>query len=196
MPTPLPVRVLVWLWLLAAIYAGHEQALAGASAANFALAIGLPALLVILGYVKIRSVRSWLDALDLRALVFLHTTRLLGIFFLVLEERGELPGQFALPVGWGEILVAAAALVLAIVPLSPGRRLRAMATWNVVGFFGALFALGNAARVAAAGEPQMSAFTALPLSLIPTFIAPLVLATHVIIHLRLRRETAAREPAG
>ena len=41
--------------------------------------------------------------LDLRLLVLYHLTRFVGVWFLVLYSRGELPYAFAVPGGWGDI---------------------------------------------------------------------------------------------
>ena len=51
----------------------------------------------------------------------------------------------------------------------------------------------SAARHGLQGNPQMKLLTVLPLSLLPTFIVPLIIATHVIIFLRQRREVPTRE---
>ncbi len=194
MPTPLFVRAAVWLWLLYAVYLGHTRALAGQPPYVFALFLVVPLVTVVASYELLRTVRGWLDALDLRMLVFLHTTRFLAVFFLTLHGRGQLPGEFALPAAWGEILVAAGALVLAVLPMARAARLRAVAIWNMVGFAGAAFATVNAARVALAGDLRMNVFTDLPFSLLPTFLVPLILASHIVLFRRLQREE--RQPAS
>lgn len=194
MPTPLFVRAAVWLWLLFAVYLANARALAGQPPYVFALCLLVPAATVIAGYELLKPVRSWLDALDLRMLVFLHTTRFLAVFFLILHGRGELPGEFALPTAWGEIIIAAGALVLAVLPLARATHRRAVAVWNLVGFAGAVFGTVNAARVALGGDARMQVFTDLPFALLPTFLVPLILASHVVLFRRLQREE--REPAG
>ena len=75
-----------------------------------------------------------MEAVDPRALVLFHVTRFVGFYFLVLHARGELPWAFAVPGGWGDIAVAAGALLL-VVLVRPDRRggRRAYLAWNVVG---------------------------------------------------------------
>lgn len=196
MPTPLFVRAAIWLWLLYAVWLGHTHALAGAPAYTYALCVLVPAVVVVIGYECLGLVREWLDALDLRMLVFLHTTRYLAVFYLVLLGRGQLPEDFALTIGWGEIVVASGALVLSALPLRRAARLRAIGIWNMLGFAHALLALVTAARVALGGDLRMNVFTDLPFSLVPTFVAPLALASHVILYRRLQREAKAPPPAG
>jgi hypothetical protein len=194
MPTPLFVRAAVWLWLLSAVYLGHARVLTTEPAHIHVLSVLLPAVIVVVGGLFLGQVRGWFDELDLRMLVFLHTTRLLAIFYLVLHGRGQLPGEFALTVAWGEIAIAVAALVLGVLPLRRSTRLRAIGIWNIVGLVTAIIGLVTAARLAFGGDLRLLVFTELPFNLVPTFLAPLVLASHVLLYRRLQRE--ARAPAG
>jgi hypothetical protein len=57
----------------------------------------------------------------------------------------------------------------------------------VVGLADILFVVATAARLVTADAGQMAAMMRLPLSLLPCFLVPLIIATHVIIHLRVRR---------
>ncbi len=151
---------------------------------------GLTALLLLL-YFRVRRLRDWIDALDLRSLVLLHVTRFVGFYFLFLYQRGELPYEFAVPGGWGDIIVAVLALGVVFWPMNDLRRRRALTMWNVIGFVDIVLAVITAARIGSAAPWRMMALTVLPLSLLPTFLLPLLIATHVIIYLRLRREASA-----
>jgi len=186
-PTPPGIRASLWCWLIAAMLAGHYQLLRPLlGPAIPALVFSLTAL-VLVAYLRLGTVRAWLDGLDLRALVLFHVTRFIGIYFLLLHQRGELPAAFAVPAGWGDIVVASGALAVAPLPRSPKARLRAISLWNVVGLADILFVVATAARLVTADAGQMAAFTRLPLSLLPSFLVPLIIATHVIIYLRVRR---------
>jgi hypothetical protein len=50
----------------------------------------------------------------------------------------------------------------------------------------------TAARLGLADPASMAALLRLPLSLLPTFLVPLIIASHVILGLRLWRRAAAR----
>ena len=150
---------------------------------------GLTAILLLL-YFRVRRLRDWIDALDLRSLVLLHVTRFIGFYFLLLYQRGELPYEFAVPGGWGDIIVAALALAVVFWPMADLRRRRALTIWNVIGFVDIMLVVITAARIGLAAPWRMMPLTVLPLSLLPTFLVPLIIATHVIIYLRLRREAS------
>jgi hypothetical protein len=131
--------------------------------------------------------RAWLGGVDLRWLVAFHLTRFVGFYFLYLYARGQLPYDFAVPGGWGDIAVASLAIVLLLIgPPRDGRR-AAYAVWNVLGLADILFVVVTAVRLGAADPASMAALQRLPLNLLPTFLVPLIIATHVILGVRLAR---------
>ena len=187
MPPSLLIRIVLRLWLIAGLAVGRLQLLAGLPAPALPVIIfGLTAGLLA-AYAKGGGFRTWLDRLDLRALVLLHVTRFVGFYFIALYRRGELPYAFAVPGGWGDIVVAGLALLVALVPMAKDPRRRAVTIWNVVGLMDILLVVATAGRLAMEDGGQMRALTYLPLSLLPTFLVPLIIFTHVLIFLRLRR---------
>lgn len=151
--------------------------------------LGLTAMLV-LNSLALPGFRGWLASLDLRRLVAVHVGRFVGIYFLILHGRGQLPYDFAVKGGWGDIAVAVGAVLLLFVPGLIARRGVVLA-WNVVGLLDILFVVATAGRLAAADPSSMRALLRLPLSLLPTFYVPLVIATHVWIFWRVWRSPAA-----
>src|SRR6185436_4039461 len=107
-----------------------------------------------------------------------------GIYFLVLHQRGELPRAFAVPGGIGDIIIATFALPVALAPLEHSVRLRAIVIWNVVGLVDILMVTFTAVRINLTAPGELRALTQLPLSLLPTFLVPLIIATHVILFVR------------
>ena len=75
-------------------------------------------------------------------------------------------------------------------PFQPGTRLRLITIWNVVGLVDILMVVVTAARLGLSEPASMRALTVLPLSLLPTFLVPLIIATHILIFARIRRENA------
>src|SRR5262249_7156390 len=144
------------------------------------------ALLVATG--RWRPLRQFMATVDVRVLVLFHVTRFVGFYFLALHARGELPRAFAVPAGWGDNLVAARAVLL-LICVTPagliGRRL--YLAWNVVGLLDILGVVLTAAHLTLADAASMRALVKLPLSLLLTFVVPIIIATHVIMLTRLAR---------
>ena len=191
MPVSFLVRLFFWIWFGAAIAAGHFLVLQRVPPVGMPLITVALAALLMLVYARISLVRTWVDSLDLRVLVLLHVTRFFGAYLLVLFQRGELPRAFAVTGGVTDIIVATMALPIALAPLDDRLRTRAMVIWNVVGFVGLLLATLSAARITLAHPAQLRSLTYLPLSLLPTFLMPLLLAIHVIIFARTRRQATS-----
>jgi hypothetical protein len=53
-----------------------------------------------------------------------------------------------------------------------------------------LFVVATAARLGLAEPSSMAALLRLPLSLVPTFLVPLIIASHILIFVRLARQRA------
>lgn len=177
-------------WFFAAYLLGDSGRLALLEGrAPQVILFGLTGLLLV-NSVVLPGFRSWLASLDLRRLVAVHVGRFVGIYFLILHGRGQLPYDFAVKGGWGDIAVAVGAVLLLFVPGLIARRGVVLA-WNVVGLLDILFVVATAGRLAAADPSSMRALLRLPLSLLPTFYVPLVIATHVWIFWRVWRSPAA-----
>ena len=172
-------------WLLAALAIGASPlgprlappvVIAALTAAQLAAAWRLP------------SFRAWLGALDVRWLVAVHLTRFVGFYFLYLYGRGQLPYDFAVPGGWGDIAVASLAILVLLLgpPRGTGRR-AVYILWNVFGLVDILFVVVTAVRLGAADPGSMLALQRLPLNLLPTFLVPLIIASHVVLAVRLTR---------
>src|SRR3954463_1241152 len=75
--------------------------------------------LLLLLFWKNPSLHTWATQESLRTLVLIHVIRLVaGSSFLLLYHQGELPFAFAVPGGWGDIVVGL--LALAVFCLAPG----------------------------------------------------------------------------
>ncbi|MGH4026334.1 MAG: hypothetical protein ACRDRV_17305 [Pseudonocardiaceae bacterium] len=202
----LPVRPRSWAplvlvgvaWLVAAYLAG----LAGVFDPSgteppvaIGLAAGLPVVLVGAALLVSRRFRSWAESLDLALLTSLQAWRVGGFVFLVLYATGSLPGGFALPAGLGDLAVALSAPFVAgyLVTHRGSTARRFYLGWTVLGIVDLLAAvtLGvlNAAGpsgILSDGVVTTDQVAQLPLSLIPTFGVPFLLAVHLLSLARLR----------
>ncbi len=146
------------------------------------------------------SVRRAVDAASLPGLVGVQVYRVLGVLFLILLSLGQLPGYFAQPAGWGDILVGVTAplVALALARRAAGARTLAIA-WNTVGILDLVVAVGMGTGVLApylapdlgSRVPAAAAMGVFPLILVPTFAVPLSVILHVLALRRLRQERRA-----
>jgi len=184
------VLIGVLVWLAVAILAGASGLLGRARPPMPQVLIAALSAALLILYWTPTAFRDWARAADLRALVLVHVTRFVGIYFLVLYGRGELPYAFAVPGGLGDIAVAVAAIAVCAFTGPRVRTGRAFVlAWNVFGFADILMVVATATRLAMADPGSMRALLHLPVSLLPTFLVPIIIATHVIIFARLGEKT-------
>ena len=131
--------------------------------------------------------RRVVDAIPADALISVQVYRLIGGIFLVLYAIGSLPRHFALPAGWGDLVVGLLApfVALAVRRQLGGARPLALG-WNVFGFLDLVAAVGLGTgylllllRPEAGAPPAAAAMTFFPLVLVPTFAVPLGFILHI-----------------
>jgi hypothetical protein len=173
-------------WLCFAVgLAGWFQ---NASALTVAATVWTLTALVLLACWKVRTIRECVLNIDLRWLVVLHLTRLFaGAYFLVLCQRSQLPSAFATPAGWGDIVIGVLAVAW-VSSMRPTQFAKAfLLAWNTLGLIDIVFVVASALRFGLQDWQSMHALRELPLSLLPTFLVPLIVASHVLIFVRLPR---------
>jgi hypothetical protein len=181
------------LWLLIAVILGASGHVATWRPPVLQMVLAGLTALVLPAVVALAGFRGWLRTLDLRWLVALHLTRFVGIYFLVLYYRdGALPYAFAVPGGWGDILVATLALGLLAAIRKFETRRGLIGVWNALGLIDILFVVATASRLALADPDSMNALLRLPLSLLVTFLVPLIIASHVVVLWRIGRRPDPR----
>lgn len=119
--------------------------------------------------------------------------RLLGFMFLALWARGQMPGEFALPAGTGDVIVGVTAPLVAYLNArqSPMAQTATLA-WNVFGILDLVVAVGTG-FLTAPSRLQMLALdrpneliTAYPLVMVPAFFVPLLIIFHIASLWKLR----------
>jgi hypothetical protein len=185
--------VLVAVWLVVAVGAGA----AGLPARLHppfpqVVLLALTALLLGAGW-GWPGFRAWLVGLPWRTVVAIHLSRFVGVYFLWLSGRGELPREFAVPAGVGDVAVALLATALLSAPVPVERRPSLLAAWNLLGLADILFVVARAAALGLARPDAMQPLLRLPLSLLPTFLVPIIIASHVLLlsQTRIARWNAA-----
>ena len=184
---------LLTAWFCFALAVGSSGLFLRASAPAIAATVwGLTAVVLVACW-KVQIVRNFAATLDLRNLIALHLVRFVGVYFLILGAQGRLPDGFARPAGIGDMIVAIGAVVFIAAPTLRASR-GTLRIWNFFGFIDIIFVVFSALRFGLQDWESMTALRTLPLSLLPTFFVPLIIASHVLIFVRLIR--AAREPTG
>jgi hypothetical protein len=178
--------------LLVALWAAVGASLAFAGAATHAPPL-IPLFVVTsvfgwtIAYTRGGPVREWLDALSLRGVVALHAIRLpIGAAFLWEAGRGELAPLFAERAGWGDMIVGAAAIGVALFAWQRRRVVRAFALIGLVDILIA-FATGTYLLFVAKDPLMLGAIARLPYPLLPFGVVPAVMTTHLLMLARLRR---------
>jgi hypothetical protein len=179
------VTLVLFGWLCFAV--GLSGWFRNATAPAVAVTVWALTALALFACWKIYPIRVWALTVDLRWLVLFHVTRLLaGTYFLVLCQGGQLPCGFARPAGWGDIVVAILALaVLGAMRTEFAKPL--LLNWNTLGLIDIVFVVFSALRFGLQDWQSMHGLRELPLSLLPTFLVPFIIASHVLIFVRLTR---------
>jgi hypothetical protein len=131
-----------------------------------------------------RGARYAVHMLGPGPLVAFHFTRIAaGGYFLVMGARGVLPRGFTTPAGWGDIIVGVAAVwvLMRCIPVQKPWQRTAFLAWNIAGLLDILAVLINAIRFFAQDQTFVEPFMTLPLAILPTFVVPVVIVSHVML---------------
>jgi hypothetical protein len=145
------------------------------------LAVLIPLVVFLVWFATSAGFRQFALSLNPGVLTFVQSWRIAGLAFLALYTVGLLPGVFALPAGWGDIVIGVTA-PLAALKLANFNRRRSFILWQILGILDLVTAVtvGTTARWISPNEVGTALMTVLPLSLIPTFAVPLFMMLHVI----------------
>jgi hypothetical protein len=184
------VAALLTGWLAVALLIGATGWFRHASAPAVAITVWSLTLIVLVTVWKVSLLREWTATTSLRGLILFHITRFVGVYFLLLYQRHRLPYDFAVPGGIGDTLIATAALILfASRHLYESRSL--VLLWNSFGLFDIVLVVTTALRLGLRNWQSMAALRELPLSLLPTFVVPLIIVSHILIFIRIARTRSA-----
>ena len=150
------------------------------------IVLGLTVLLLVASWLY-WPLRSWVLTCDWRAIVEIHLIRLIaGAGFLYAGSKGKFPTQFATMAGWGDIAVALLALLL-ILLVAPHRSFApwAYGIWNTLGLLDILHVVFDASRNAMADRYSMAEMLRPPFVLLPLFVVPILIASHIWLYERI-----------
>jgi hypothetical protein len=201
--TWLAVAIPLVAWL-AVIWSIAESGALQAQASAFPLlpfALVLPVATGLVLLTRSERVAAAIDTVSPGWLIGLQVYRILGGNFVVLWALGgAIPGVFAIPAGFGDMLVGALALPVAFYVASGAAGGRAVAVaWNIFGIadlinaisLGFLSSLGPLHLIALDQSNVLA--TSYPMVMTPAFAVPLSLILHGLSLWQLRRRGGRRE---
>ena len=197
------VRAVLVGWLVSVFVLGAAGVFEGqpdTRVPTIAFAVAIPIVVGVWVLARSEQFRRLVDGVPLPALVGVQAYRVLGVVFLVALAQGRLPAEFALPAGIGDVLVGAAAPLVAY-GLAAGRRWsRPVAvTWNVVGIVDLVVAVATGFLSSPSAYQQLALddpnelIAQFPFVLVPAFAVPVSILFHIFALYRL---SAAAQPVA
>jgi hypothetical protein len=166
---------------------------------TIAFGIAVPTILGSL-LLRSRTFKRWISHVPLHLLVGVQIYRVIGVLFLIAYAQDDMPAQFALPAGIGDILVGLTAVIVAVVLLKHGEQ-RARPTvlaWCAFGILDLVVAVATGLLTAPSPIQQLAldapnaAIVSYPFVLTPTFVVPVSIMLHLYVIARLRTAPAPR----
>ncbi|ALA56870.1 hypothetical protein [Nitrospira moscoviensis] len=183
-------------WLVLAFVLGSNGIVQAAPSRAFpGLVFGI-ALLVITGaWLLNRSsvLKTVVASIPLPWLIGVQCYRVVGLIFLVLYSLDRMPGEFAIPAGWGDVAVGLTAPAIGYA-LYKGYRWSCLAAagWNIFGLIDLIVAV-TAGFLSSPGPFQTLALenpnvliTGFPLAAVPLYAVPLSILLHLAALKRLK----------
>lgn len=182
---PILIGLVVWLAVVSiAGVAGLPQKLITPAPQ---LILAVLTIVLLLASAFYRPLRSWVLESDWRALVEIHLVRLIaGAGFLLAGSRGKFPEQFANMAGKGDIAVAILGLFV-ILLVAPHKSYAPFVygLWNLLGLVEILRVIMEASRLDLADHLAMSELLRMPFVLLPFFVVPILIASHIWLFERI-----------
>jgi hypothetical protein len=186
-------------WLLAVLLAGFIGVFDAGTHYSMAtpIPLGLSAVLPVVVFAIWFSIssgfRQYIRSLNPVGLTAVQTWRIGGVVFLILMAKGMLPPTFALPAGLGDMTIGVTAPLIALALSRKKLAEWVFVLWQAAGILDLVVAVGTGVLSSPTrlGVLAHGATTRLmgqlPMSLIPTFVVPLLLIFHIICIAQLRQ---------
>jgi len=190
-------RVLISAWFAlivtaSALHLVHAQP--GKAPLGLLIAVLAPIFIFSVWYLRSNDFRAWILSLDPQALTRFHAWRIVGFVFVGLHTYHILPAIFALPAGWGDVIIGLTAYTAS--DLASRRRRKGFVAWQLLGMLDLILAIGLGAASGLIDPHGLNTapVTMLPLSLIPGFGVPFFFILHIISIAQARRWHSTDHP--
>jgi hypothetical protein len=179
--------IVLFGWLVLALFLGWQGIFRSAlnqQVPYIALAMGIPITVGALLIQRSKQVREIIAGVAQSQLVGFQFYRVLGVTFLVLYAAGQLPGIFALPAGFGDVMVGLSALMVGA-RAARNEDDHLVTLWNWLGISDLAIAVATG-FLSAPSRFQIFSLDApnvligsFPLVMIPIFAVPLSIVLHL-----------------
>jgi hypothetical protein len=185
--------LVVVAWFTAVFVLAHNGAFATNPDSTFPPLVGFsiiaPVVWGTVVLVALPGFRPRLARIPLHWLVGVQFYRVAGVIFLIAYLQDDIPAQFALPAGIGDVLVGLAApfVALKLAKQGPARAGRAVLAWCALGILDLTVAVTCGFLSAPSVFQQLAldapnyAITRYPLVLIPAFAVPASVLLHIYV---------------
>jgi hypothetical protein len=161
----------------------------------------IPIIIGVIALWRSETVARIVDALPQSWLVGVQVYRAMGVIFVLLLASGKLPGVFAVPAGFGDVLVGITAPLVALLYAWEAKyRVALVRAWNAFGLMDLSVAVGTG-FLSSQSPLQLLAFdapnkliSAFPMVMIPVFAVPLAILLHLASLIKLQQTRAHRNP--
>lgn len=192
------ITLAVWLIsVLSLAAAGLLVTTAGEIPIPIATSVMLPIVIFALTYRNIPAFKNWILAAPAPLITALMAWRFAGLGFLALYAHDVLPALFAWPAGGGDLLIGIMApwLAMRLAQQPSYIKNRFFIAWNWFGILDLVVAVGTGAlgslmATGVPGEVTTRPMAMLPLSIIPTFLVPLMVMLHITVLLKAKHYQA------
>lgn len=183
-------RGILAIWLVAAIAVSASGILYDPPRPVLPIIIWAPVVAFVAAFAGLQRFRSWTLSLYPPWLIGFHIVRApIGVAFLLMEASGRLPAEFAVKAGTGDIVIGLTAVLAALYVRSLSEvRIRGLLIWNILGLADILMVFVVAQRIIFFGDDPSALveLTRFPALVVPMFVVPIVIITHLVIFAHLR----------
>lgn len=189
LPIVSALGIVLFAWFAVALFFACQRVFSAAANTEVPLigfAIGIPIIVGAVLMATLPSVREIIAAIPQSWLVTLQFYRVLGAVFIILYMAGQLPGVFALPAGYGDVLVGLTALFVGAAEARHlAGRTKLVVLWNLLGLADLTIAVTTGFlstptrfQIFALDAPNIL-IGSFPLVLIPVYAVPLSVLLHI-----------------
>jgi len=187
--------LVTWFFVAVTLAATGIVSPSGVGTPAVGLAVVIPIVAVAFLAARDGVIRDALYTIPVPIFIAVNIVRVFGIFFVIHYAGGRLPAPFAPSAGWGDVAVGVFALPVALMAAHRTVGWKPVALfWNVLAIadlvvavaLGVTSAADSPFRIFAEG-PDTRLMAELPMFLIPGFLVPLFVLTHLALFVRLAR---------